>query len=62
MQIIEPFAGAREDKEIYLAEVRLRGWLGENVNLESRLGCTSAAADAGSYEYCYGHLHLGYAW
>mgnify|MGYP001408552893 CR=1 FL=1 len=62
VQIIEPFASEREEKEAYLAELKLRGWFTDNITLESRLGCSSAVASTDSYSYCYGHLHLGYAW
>jgi len=62
MQIVEPFDSARVEKEAYLAEVRLRGWFSDHVTLESAVGCSTAVTSAETYSYCFGHLHLGYAW
>jgi len=61
-QIIEPFDSAREEKDAYLGEINLRGWFSDHVTLESNLGCSSAVSSEDTDAYCYGHLHLGYAW
>jgi len=61
-QIVEPFESEREEKDAYLAELRLRGWFSDNLTLESTAGCSSALTNTDTYSYCYGKLHLGYAW
>lgn len=62
IQHINPFTGPSRDKDAYFAEVSLRGWFRERIQLESRLGCTSANETTEAYRYCFGKLHLGYAW
>jgi len=62
IQVVEPFDAPREEKAAYLGELQLRGWFSDHLTLESRTGCSTAVTSGDSYAYCYGHLHLGYAW
>jgi len=62
VQIVDPFDAPREEKEAYLAELQLRGWVSEHLTLEGHTGCSTAVTSGDSYAYCFGQLHLGYAW
>lgn len=62
VQHIEPFEEASRTKTGYHGELSLHGWFDDHVQLISRLGCTSATGTQDAYSYCFGNMHLGYAW
>ncbi|HKJ04496.1 MAG TPA: hypothetical protein VJ974_02780 [Geopsychrobacteraceae bacterium] len=62
LQRVEPFDDEANNKAVYQAEIHMRGWFNDHVQLTSRLGCTSANDTREAYSYCFGKMHLGYAW
>lgn len=63
IQRIEPFnSQTAQNKPIYHGEITLRGWFNDHLQLVSRLGCTLADGAQETYNYCFGNMHLGYAW